>query len=68
MNVWKAAVKNYSYVLPICHSELLLCLNGKIRWISSLQRHRMKAISCVLKEVVADLPMAEMVIGTSLLG
>ena len=68
--MWKAAVKNYSSVFLSCHGDLLSCLNGEIRWLSVVKsaKAQNEKNSCVLKELLAGLPMAEMVIGTLLRG
>lgn len=66
MNVWKAAVKNYSYVFSSFHSELLSCLNGEINWISVVKAAKAQNESNFL--CFKGLPVVEMVIGTSLLG
>lgn len=40
--MWKAAVKNYSYVFLSCHSDVLSCLNGEIRLISVVKSAKMQ--------------------------
>lgn len=57
VNVWKDAVKNYSYASPSCHSELLPCLNGEIRWVAVVKSAKTQNESNFLcfKEVIGGL-------------
>lgn len=68
--MWKAAVKNYSYVFLSCHGDLLSCLNGEVRRISVVKSAKAQSekMSCALKKLIAGLLMAETVIGILLLG